>query len=310
MKSIILFSIFVTLTLISSTPVSAVSSIDEIILKQKQKQWRIGDNLNSGDSYTYQICDDKTFTHSNFNEKCYFIQLDFYDLLNGPIGKTWIVQSLVYTDNITISGIFQINPNTFEITASNQSNAKFAQSIQNTLFEISNFANPATPKLLQVGQIWGNIPSYLNDSDIIVIHEDTIQINEELIDIFSVGYTVKNTSVYFISKQLPFPVWAKVYSPTIIFPEPDLLFSVELIQYKQNDTADVSLDFDGVISHSKSIEDTTNNNLICIPKELLITDISIDEQHDFEQIQELLENIDYESVSGVVVNSQDQRYLN
>lgn len=253
--------------------------------QQKQKQWHVGNNLNSGDSFTYRICDDKTFSKSYFAEKCYTIQLDFYGLFDVPNGKTWIVQSLISTDKMAKPGIFQINPITFEITTDN-SNMNFGTSIENTLFNLREFANPTFPKILQVGESWGAVPSYLTaDADVLVLNEDVTKIGPEIFDVFTVGYNVKEQSTYSISKQFPFPLEGKVYSSTVIYPEPDFLFSFELIKYNFADPINKELETRSNVENSDSsdafvliddeysinYEDFTTNyeDLICISSDFV-----------------------------------------
>lgn len=284
------FGIIFSVLLFSSIPNSFANSIDDIIEKQKQKQWTVGNNLNSGDSFTYRICDDKTFTKSYFAEKCYTLKLDFYGLFDVPNGKTWVVQSLISTDEITKPGIFQIDPDTFEITTDN-SNLEFSKSIQNTLFSLREFANTNFPKMLQVGESWGTVPSYLTiDADMLVLNEDVVKIGPEIFDVFTIGYNVKEQSTYSISKQFPFPLRGKVYSPTVIYPEPDFLFSFELIRYSLADSANAELSIDSSESNLDSIDDfvlidkdypanydefmTEYEDLICVPSEFVKLDSS------------------------------------
>ncbi len=261
-----------------SVPNSFAAGIEDIIQQQKQKEWHVGSNLNPGDSFTYKICDERTFTKSNFAEKCYTIQLDFYDIFEVPNGKTWIVQSSITTDSITKPGIFQMDADTFEITT-DASNLEFAHSVKNTLFDIGKFANSNNPKILQVGQSWGTIPSYLTaDSDIIVLDEDVTEIDSEEFESFSIGYNVKKQSTYSISKQFPFPLWGQVYSSTVIYPEPDFLFSFELLRY---DFALMENSDSGTLPNTANSDSVNNlipieddfsensNDLICIPSDSL-----------------------------------------
>ena len=274
-----LVGIIFAVLLFSVIPNSSANSIDDIILKHKQKEWYVGSNLNSGDSFTYRICDDKTFTKSNFSEKCYSIQLDFYGLFDVANGKTWVVQSLIFTDEFTKPGIFQINAVTFEITT-DYSNLEFSQSIENTLFNIKEFASTNNPKTLQIGKTWGTVPSYLTlDSDVIVLNESITKIGQEEFKVFEVGYNVKKQSSYSISKHFPFPLWGHVYSSTVIYPEPDFLFSFELLKYNFADIENNMLAIpsytevlntpDDVITINDAFVPNYNDDLICISNEFV-----------------------------------------
>lgn len=290
MKKIYFTAIIFAVLLFSLIPNSFASSIEDIIEQQKQKEWYVGKDIQSGDSFTYRICDDKTFTKSIFAEKCYTIQLDFYGLFDVPDGKTWVVQSLITTGDTTRSGIFQISPETLDIST-DIFNIEFANSIENTLFNLKKFANPVFPKILDVGKSWGTIPSYLTmDAEILVLNEDFIKIGPEIFDVFTVGYNVKEQSTYAISKEFPFPLRGNVYSPTVIYPEPDFLFSFELIRYSFADPANLDLAIDSIESNLDSIDDfvlidndysanydefvTNYDDLICVPSESIKLDSS------------------------------------
>ncbi|QLH07099.1 hypothetical protein [Nitrosopumilus ureiphilus] len=305
--------------------------IDDIIVYQKQKEWYVGSNLNPGDSFVYRVCDDKTFTKSMFAEKCYAIQLDFYDIFDGPNGKTWIAQSFVSYDDFTKPGIFQIDADTFEITTDN-SNLEFAQSVENTLFNIGKFANSNFPKILQVGQSWGTVPSYLTvDSDMMVLNEDVTEIGQEPFEVFAVGYDIKERSTYSISKQFPFPLWGQVYSSTVIYPEPDFLFSFELLEYDfgslENTKLEIQLDLENpVISNNPALIDddiptdfdeslTNYDDLICIPNEFVKLNstgsITVDDAGWAEiEHRRSLDDIESDIIHEIFVRSIDEVFEN
>jgi len=266
-----LFSISILLilaTILVSTIVITIPSVSAISMNNYLEQvkanydnynnslWSLGENIQEGDYYSYKICNDDTMYQVIYPYHCYIISLEFVRILESYNGDTWIVQSYFTIDdtigytigdtivnsNSTRPLILLIDPYTFHITT-DPFNRAIGDSIQNTIFSLSTYGVQS----LSIGTVWDHIDSYYtNKIPLEIKNKQTIQvpnvsnytgINETIVTSMEtsvLSYDIIIPSNIYLHNDFPFPVQAKLYSPNIIYPEPQELYYFELIDYRFN----------------------------------------------------------------------------
>ena len=230
-----LFVFIVTITGLSfDVIIPNVYSLDynQQVSDQRDNLWQLGKNLSIGDSYTYKICDPsaipnysaeiyhyftKNLEHNS--SLCYFIKLDFVNLLNSDendiSGNIWVVQASISdvfgTENSIRHSIFHIDSDSFEVTSADTihpDTIRYADSLENTIFSIFKYT-ASEPKLLQKNIQWGKVTEYLeqnqNNPDMKVLQdnlefhviENVIDYSQNQVtpidktfDVYQVGYEV------------------------------------------------------------------------------------------------------------------------
>lgn len=228
-KSLYLSGFIFLLIILFSNSVLADTKIDSSLQQQAESKyeetlWRLGENLNEGDSFVYRICDGIIADSS-----CYDIKLVFVTILESYKGKTWIAQGIIFDDgHVADYFILQIDPETFEVD-SDHLHSRYSLSLENTIFSLAEYQK----KSLKTGTVWDSIDSYFTNNVPFEIKNQEI-VHTPLCPIVSsvLSYEVIEQSKYFIADSFPFPVKAKLKSPHIIFPEPSELFSFELVAYE------------------------------------------------------------------------------
>ena len=256
--------------LIGLIPIALSETFEEQVNSNYQSTlWGVGANLKDGDSYTYKICDN-SLPRTVIDSHCYEIELYFSEILQSWRGPVWIVQGILNyedTNNHTITKymIFQINPEIFEVYP-DRLNFELANSLEKTIFSLSKYSN----KSLTVGTLWDDIDSYFTNSVPLEIkrQQNTITPFGD-VETFVLGYNVVEESNYMIDDSLAFPIKGDVYSPHLIFPEPQQLFYYDLISYS-NSYSD---------SYSDNFYDSSYNEL----NELVDSDDLIIEEPFFDE---------------------------
>jgi len=212
--------------MISSTVSVYGDYFDKVNQKYESSLWKLGENIQEGDTYEYKICSDSNYDriisqiiHPNH---CYTISLEFVTILESYKGMVWVVQGnftipstiLGTTPEISNQMILLINPDTFQVST-DKLNVNLGSSLENTIFSLSIHGK----KSLSTGTIWGMIPSYFtNDIPLEIKRHQIIDTPIGEIDSIVLGYDIIEESNYYISKNIPFPVRAEILSPHIIFP--------------------------------------------------------------------------------------------
>ena len=192
--------------------------------------WHIGDQITPGDSVIYEICDYRHPTPHDVG--CYQIQMDFHVKLASMNKSVWIVQAAITKNNLTQNHIFLIDSDMLKITT-DYTGGYYADSIKETVLYLAKYASGWAPKYLHVGERWGIIESSFGyNIGLVVSYKDIIEIaNGEILDVYTIQYRLWDPSTFTISKDLPFPITAIVYSPYQQTSEPVLAFTFELLDY-------------------------------------------------------------------------------
>lgn len=237
------------------------SYYDDVINNQKITNWSVGDNIQEGDYFVYKICNEDTIHQIIYPYHCYEISLEFVKLLESHTGDTWVVQSYFTVGNTidyTIGGtigdtivnsnstsplILLIDPYTFHITT-DPFNKKIGESIQNTIFSLSQYKE----KSLSIGTVWDEIDSYYtNKIPLEIKNKQTIQIpnsnypsnypsNYNTLEVSVLSYDIVIPSNTYLHNDFPFPLKSKMYSPNVIYPEPQELYYFELLVFGKSPT--------------------------------------------------------------------------
>lgn len=180
------FGVFMPNNVYSSNP----DYSEQISSFYKNNMWQLGKGLETGQSYTYRICDPEAvvpvsaqdyhyFVRGNDDHNqsmCYVVKLDFVNLLSSDEydddhtndSKIWVVQAeirnLVPRNATTKHAIFHIDPVLFSVKSADSTihpdNIRYGQSIENTLFSIRKYALQET-KPLVISKQWGEITEAL-----------------------------------------------------------------------------------------------------------------------------------------------------
>lgn len=221
----------VLMAIILYAPAAYAYSVDDIIKRTTQNQWHVGMGITPGDFFTYAVCDG-TPRIPYMDESCYTIRMDFYAELESYGRYMWIVQAEITTEDTTIHRIFLIDSETMKITTV-PADAGYAhsESVGDTILYLAEFANKATPKNLLMGHTWGTLDSIDTNAKLIVALNDSVQINEQTLDVSILQHKFFETSAFAIHRDIPFPIYAVMYDPYWPLPEPPILFTLELTDY-------------------------------------------------------------------------------
>lgn len=221
-------------------------SVEDIMQYHTANMWYVSQDIAPGDSFTYLICDNVRFG----NHHCYNLRMDFHVKLASQNNDYWVAQAEIsdLNNNTTDQHIFLINTDTLDITT-DIIGSKVADSVSNTVFYLSKFAKPQSPKPLDVGNTWGIVPSTFDaGAKLIVVSHDTRVLQNGASMLTSViQYRLFESSTFEVSQNIAFPISATVFNPYSSTAEPALLYTFELIDY----TSDT-------ITESTSLHDDTN----------------------------------------------------
>lgn len=216
--------------LLCISPMSAFAfDVDDLIAHNLKHSWYAGKGISHGDSFEYFVCDWSTVQEERHG--CYHIIMTFYAQLESYNGIRWVVQAETTSPQYNIHHIFLIDPETLQIET-NHAAYGLARSVENTIFYLVQFASVHLPKNLQVGSVWGTVPSPIDiGSEMIITTQDVIDTDTYTFDVFLVQYGLFESSVFVVSPEMPFPISAVAYDPSYITSDPPIMFSFELLEY-------------------------------------------------------------------------------
>lgn len=239
-------------------PVSAQAdsfSFESVLEKFSRDLWHVGDGITPGDSFSYAVCD---FKHRFLTQigSCYHIRLDFYIELESQGRDVWVVQAEISDgdDNHPHRHIFLMDSDNLEITT-DHIGSDYAASMEKTVLYLAQFAHEQAPKSLTVGETWGHVSSTLDvGSDLVIVSKE----KDALGDVFLLEFGLFESSIFVISRDLPFPVSATVYAPHHPGIDPPVLFTFEMLDHASGhnnvlDSHDVS---------GRIVKDSTNGTLV------------------------------------------------
>ena len=302
---------------------------------QRDNLWQLGKNLSIGDSYNYKICDPsaipnysaesyhyftKNLEHNS--SLCYFIKLDFVNLLNSDENQInsniWVVQASISdvfgTENSIRHSVFHIDSDSFEVRSADTihpDTIRYTQSLENTIFSIFKYT-ASEPKLLQKNIKWGEVTEYLdynqNNPDIQVLQDNLeFQVVQNVIDysqnqvtpidktfdVFEVGYemdiidnndlTQKEDTNNVINSYL--------ISPQFPFPMSGILYSpAHIIEpFKESEFQLVSFVSPNEIIEEEQIVIEHNNTVVEEDNVILDDDVIVEEIVENNIVEQVIE---------------------
>lgn len=201
--------------------------------KEKQPMWYFGEGLKSGDSFEYRICDSLLIIPAS-PDHCYIITLQVVALLPAPQGKTWVISAHVDHRIRTTDFILLVSDSSFKITTDGTS-IPYADSLERTLEWVMSFASAHKPQPLVIGRSWGAVTSdTVPETDLDVMQVDSVQIGEEVIPTYKIGYSLVKNSFLQIKDGFPIPIRATIYKPISVFKDVPLETTFELLNYSNS----------------------------------------------------------------------------
>jgi len=205
-------------------------------LLHNRDTWSLGNNIQKGDYYSYKICLDDKMYQKIYPYHCYDISLEFVTILTSYTGDVWVVQGNLTTPHTSEQMIFLIDTDNFKVST-DKLNVDLGNSIQNTIFSLSIYGE----KSLSIGTVWDSIDSYFtNKIPLEIKNKQTIQVQTKSlngtivtnVETSVLSYDVVVPSNIYLHNDFPFPLKSKLYSPNIIYPEPQELYYFELLEYR------------------------------------------------------------------------------
>ncbi|MBI5146737.1 MAG: hypothetical protein HZA84_05905 [Thaumarchaeota archaeon] len=202
----------------------------KIIGKEKQPSWHFGEGLKSGDSFEYKICDSLLRVPES-PDNCYVITLDVVALLPSPQGNVWIMSAHVDHRIRNVDFILQVSDSSFEMITDGSS-ITYADSLERTLEWAIKFASNHKPQPLVIGKSWGVVASdTVPETKLTVMRVDSVQIGEEILPTYRIGYSLVQDSFLQIQDGFPMPIKAVIYKPVSVFKDVPLAMTFELLNY-------------------------------------------------------------------------------
>ena len=219
-------------------PVSA-SSIDGLLDRMQSAassardddtaptSWRLGDGLQSGDSFTYRICGSEHAVQFAYPHDCYTARADFiYRTIHhayGDAGVTggliWIVDASFYTPDKNRRTVLFVDER-MNVHATSQYDRQLADSLEHTIMRLAEYGR----QNLSVGSHWGDIKTHFTSVPLSVISWDgdrTATLG------YDVGEYESRTQIW---ADTPLPPYSKWYEPNDALPsEPRLLHEFVLL---------------------------------------------------------------------------------
>jgi len=231
-KSIfVLFYIGIIIITIPSVSASSYLDMVQSNYDKLDDKWSLGNGIAEGDYYEYKICNDDIMYQIIYPYHCYTISLEFVTILTSWNSDVWVVQGNLTigdtTPEISQPMIFLIDIDTFKVNT-DILHKDVGASLENTIFSLSQYGE----KSLSIGEQWDEIDSYYtNKIPLEIKNKQSIQILNGTLETSVLSYDIIIPSNVYLHKDFPFPLKAKLYSPNIIYPEPQELYYFELLEF-------------------------------------------------------------------------------
>lgn len=221
----ILFVIFTISILFILTDVIYVES-EQI---QSDPMWSFGENLKTGDLFSYHICE-YSLHIPELPEPCYDITMHFLHLLPTTYGNTWIVATEIFHAQKQINTVFHIDADSFEIT-SEGATIQYASSLERNLEWIKKYAHKMRPQSLVVGKSWGVVATDAGSPITLMVSQtDFMTAQNDDFVAYKIGYELTKESYVYVKDGFPFPLEMAIYKPVSGQLQP-LMFTATLISH-------------------------------------------------------------------------------
>lgn len=206
-----------------------VDSMESVIGKEKHPSWYFGEGLKPGDSFEYKICDSLLIIPTS-PDHCYAVTLDVVALLPSPQGYIWIISAHIDHRIRNVDFILQMSDSSFKMITDGSS-IPYVDSLERTLEWVMKFASNHKPQPLVIGKSWGVVASDIPETELTVIQVDSVQIGEEIMQTYKIGYSLVKDSFLQIRDNFPIPIKAVIYKPVSVFKDVPLVITFDLLNY-------------------------------------------------------------------------------
>ena len=177
--------------------------------------WRLGENLKAGDSYTYEVCHSVHAAEAAHRDSCYTLRMDFvYSMVHHAHGPVWIM--VVGFDGE--STVMLLDRDTMTIHPTSAWDVWLAGSIQDTVLHLAPYGEQG----LEVGAYWGEIDAYFYSVPLSVVSRDG--------DKSVLGYDTTAESRTVIMPDMPFPEYSRWHDPRSISADPRIMHEYTLVR--------------------------------------------------------------------------------
>ena len=177
--------------------------------------WRLGENLEAGDSYTYEVCYSVHAAEATYPDPCYTLRMDFvHRMMHHAYGPVWIMD--VGFDGK--STVMLLDHDTMTVHPTSAWDVWLAGSIQNTVLHLA----PYGERGLEVGAYWGEIDAYF--------YSVPISVTSRAGDKSVLGYDTTAESQTVIVSGMPFPEYSRWHDPRSISADPRIVHEYALVR--------------------------------------------------------------------------------
>ncbi len=177
--------------------------------------WRLGENLETGDSYTYEICHSVHAAEATYPDPCYTLRMDFvHRMTHHAYGPVWIVA----VDFDGRGTVMLLDYNTMTVRPTSAWDVWLADSIQDTVLHLAPYGEQG----LEVGAYWGEIDTYF--------YSVPLSITSQAGDRFVLGYDTAAESRTVIMPDMPFPEYSRWYDSHSISADPRIVHEYTLVR--------------------------------------------------------------------------------
>ena len=192
----------------SSEPPPAASSSPPIT-------WRLGENLEAGDSYTYKVCNSIHAAEATYPDPCYTLRMDFvHRMVHHAYGPVWVID--VGFDGK--STVMLLDYDTMTVRPTSAWDVWLADSVQNTVLHLAPYGEQG----LEVGSYWGKIDAYF--------YSVPLSITSRAGDKSVLGYDTAVESLTVIIPGMPFPEYSRWHDPRSISEDPRVMHEYTLVR--------------------------------------------------------------------------------
>ena len=206
----------------------ALRAADDDARDSPPTSWRLGDGLQSGDSFTYQICHDARAVQFTHPHDCYTLRMDFiYRTIHHAYGNAgvsggliWIVDaSFLTADGRDRRTVLFVDEH-FGVHATAHHDRQLAASVEHTIMRLAEYGR----QNLSVGSHWADIRTHFTTVPLSVVSWDGDRTA-------TLGYDVgEYESRTLITTDMPFPPYSLWYEPNDALPgEPRKLHAYTLL---------------------------------------------------------------------------------
>ncbi|MDE0090988.1 MAG: hypothetical protein OXP12_06495 [Thaumarchaeota archaeon] len=177
--------------------------------------WRLGNGLEAGDSYTYEVCHSVHAAEATQPDPCYTLRMDFvYLMTHHAYGHVWVM-------DVGFDGkgtVMLLDHDTMTVYPTSAWDVWLAGSIRDTVLHLAPYGEQS----LEVGAYWGEVDAYFYSVPLSVVSRDG--------DRSVLGYDTTAESQTVIVSGMPFPEYSRWHDPRSISADPRIMHEYALVR--------------------------------------------------------------------------------